>query len=121
APFRLAVSQVVVQAPRRHPHLDGLTIAFITDTHIGPHFPASALTPVAERLEASPPAIVLFGGDYIAESPRFLHDATPVLARIAATARLGSWAILGNHDMANSRSRVIPALEAAGIPVLVNA
>jgi predicted MPP superfamily phosphohydrolase len=120
APFRLTVKQVVVQLPRRHAGLDGLTIAFVTDTHIGPHFPASALEPVARELEAAQPDIVLFGGDYISESPRFLKEAAPNLGRIGRTGRLGCWAILGNHDMANTRTRVIPAIEGAGITVLVN-
>lgn len=120
APFRLRIRQVVVQLPRRHQHLAGLTIAFVTDTHVGPHFPARRLEPVVADLEAMRPDLVVFGGDYISESPRFLKEAAPVLARMAQTGRHGAWAILGNHDMANSRTRVIPALREAGIPVLVN-
>ncbi len=120
APFRLSVKQVVVQLPRRHANLDGLTIAFVTDTHVGPHYPAAALEPVLRALETAQPDIVLFGGDYISESPRFLKDAAPMLGRIGKTGRLGCWAVLGNHDMANSRTRVMPALEDSGIQVLVN-
>ena len=120
APFRVRVRQVVVQLPRKHQGLAGLTIAFVTDTHVGPHFRASSLEPLVDDLVAMRPDVVVFGGDYISESPRFLNEAAPVLARIAQTGRYGAWGVLGNHDMANSRTRVMPALQEAGIPILVN-
>jgi predicted MPP superfamily phosphohydrolase len=120
APYRARVAQVIVQLPRRHRHLSGLTIAFVTDTHVGPHFPARALETVVRHLQNIEPDIVLFGGDYICESPRFMAGAAPFLERMAATSRYGSWAVLGNHDLANLRHRVTPPLEAAGIRVLQN-
>lgn len=119
-PFRPRVGHLVVELPRHHEHLDGTTIAFVTDTHIGPHFSAENLQPVAEMLEEIRPDIVLFGGDYISESPRFMEDAAKVLGAIARTARHGSWGILGNHDLSNIRSRIVAALEAQGIRMLVN-
>jgi predicted MPP superfamily phosphohydrolase len=120
APYRAQVAHVVVQLPRKHGNLAGLTIVFVTDTHVGPYFAASDLEPVIERLEHIQPDIVLFGGDAICESPRFLKHTTPVLARMAKTARYGAWGVLGNHDIANTRERVVPALESAGIAVLEN-
>jgi len=120
APFRFQTRNVVVQVPRKHGELAGLTIAFVTDTHVGPHFRASDLEPVVTMLEAMKPDIVLFGGDYICESPRFMAPAVPVLGRMAATARYGAWGVMGNHDLSNIRARVTPPLEAAGIRVLVN-
>ena len=120
APYRAQVRHVVVRVPRRHRNLAGLTIAFVTDTHIGPHFAAPDLEPVVRRLEAIEPDIVLFGGDYICESPRFMADAAPVLGRMAATARYGAWGVMGNHDLSNIRERVVPPLEEAGIRILTN-
>jgi predicted MPP superfamily phosphohydrolase len=119
-PYRARVTQVVVQVPRKHRHLTGLTIAFVTDTHVGPHFAATDLEPIVERLESIRPDIVLFGGDYICESPRFITGTAPVLGRMAKTARLGAWGVLGNHDLSNIRDRVVPPIEAEGIPMLVN-
>ena len=95
APYRAQVAHIVVQLPRRQRNLAGLTIAFVTDTHVGPHFAASELEPIVKRLEQIQPDIVLFGGDYICESPRFLRHTTPVLARMAKTARYGAWARAG--------------------------
>jgi uncharacterized protein len=120
APYRAQVAHVVVQLPRKQSSLAGLKIAFVTDTHVGPHFAASDLEGIVKRLEHIQPDIVLFGGDYICESPRFLKHTVPVLARMAKTAKFGAWGVLGNHDVSNMRERVVPALETAGIPILVN-
>lgn len=119
-PFRLQVKHLVVKLPRHHGHLDGTTIAFVTDTHVGPHFSADDLAPIAPMLREVSPDVVLFGGDYISESPRFMEDAAPALGAIAATARFGSWGILGNHDLSNIPSRIITSLEDQGIRMLVN-
>lgn len=120
APFQFQVRNVVVRLPRKHRDLTGLTIAFVTDTHIGPHFRASDLEPVVKMVEKMRPDLVLFGGDYICESPRFMATAAPILGRMAATARYGAWGVLGNHDLSNLRTRVTPPLEEAGIRILVN-
>ncbi len=120
APYRQTVAQVVVKLPRSHGELTGLTIAFLTDTHVNPFFRARRLEPLAGELESIRPDIVAFGGDYISGSSRYIDEATPVLARIARTARLGAWGVLGNHDMANSPRAIAAALSQAGITPLKN-
>lgn len=120
SPYRAQVRHIVVQVPRKHRNLAGLTIAFVTDTHVGPHFLASDLEPVVARLEEIGPDIVLFGGDYICESPRFMASAAPMLGRMARTARYGAWGVMGNHDLSNIRARVAPPLEEVGIGILAN-
>lgn len=119
-PFRPRVSRIVVRLPRAHRALAGTTIAFVTDTHVGPHVSAANLAPVTRELQAIQPDLVLFGGDYISESPRFLAGAVQVFGEMAATARYGAWGIMGNHDLANIRSRVVEQLEGVGIRVLMN-
>lgn len=120
APYRTQLRHVIMEVPRKHAHLDGLTIAFVTDTHIGPHFRTDDLQPTIEMLRRAKPDILLLGGDYVSESPRFIDPSIDTLKDMAATARHGTWAILGNHDLANTAERVIEALERADIPTLVN-
>lgn len=119
-PYRARIQNVVVSLPRKHRNLSGLTIAFVSDTHVGPHFKADDLVHVAEQLERIQPDIVLFGGDYICESPRFMKQTAPMMGRMARAARLGAWGVVGNHDLANTRNRVMPPLEAEGISLLAN-
>lgn len=97
-----------------------LTIAFVTDTHIGPHFRPEDLEITIRELERIRPDAILFGGDFICESPRFLNDLEEPLRRMVATAKLGSWGIWGNHDIANIRERVAPILEQCGVQMLTN-
>ena len=120
APFRMQVRNVAVQLPRKHQSLDGLTIAFVTDTHVGPHFRASDLFPVVDELRKLQPDLVLFGGDFICESPRFITEIAPVIGEMAATGRLGAFGVMGNHDLANLRERVVPPLEEVGLRILEN-
>lgn len=119
-PFRPRVNHVMIQLPREHKDLDGLTLAFVSDTHIGPHFAVDDLEPSIAILRRARPDIVLFGGDYISESPRFLDYAQGPLTVMASTAKLGAWGILGNHDLANVRTRVMDMLASTGITMLTN-
>ena len=99
---------------------DPLTIAFVTDLHVGPNFTPADLEPTIRALEDLQPDIALFGGDFISESPRFLHDLEAPLIRMTATAKLGSWGIWGNHDLANIRRRMEPVLERCRVQMLTN-
>ena len=99
---------------------DPLTIAFVTDMHIGPHTSGEDLKAVIRALQEMQPDVILFGGDFICESPRFLHDLEHPLRQMTATAKLGCWGIWGNHDLANIRSRVAPVLERCGVSMLTN-
>lgn len=119
-PYRLRIVHEVLELPRQHAELDGLTIALVTDTHVGPHFAAADLEPVIEHLRELRPDILLFGGDYISESPRFMADAAIALSEMVKTARYGTWGILGNHDLANFRDRVVEPLREIGVHVLEN-
>lgn len=119
-PFRTQLTQLIMPLPRRHAHLDGLTIAFVSDTHIGPHFRTGDLQATIDTLRKVRPDILVLGGDYVSESPRFIDPSVGALEDMAATAKLGAWAIYGNHDVANTRERIEEAFAKAGIPLLAN-
>lgn len=120
-PFQTRLTHVIMPLPRKHAHLDGVTIAFVTDLHIGPHFSPEKLRPAIDYLRKVQPDILVFGGDYICESPRFIDQAVEPVEDMVATARFGAWGILGNHDVANTPARVEASMERAGVRMLVNA
>lgn len=110
-----------------------LRIVAIGDLHLGePYVGLDRLARVVARANALEPDLVVLLGDYAAghrfiSAPVKVADAAPVLAGLKA--RLGVFAILGNHDWWDDRSAqkrgggpnlYAEALEAVGIPVLSN-
>lgn len=110
-----------------------LRIAVLSDFHFAePSFNADALSEIIPLVQGLAPDLVLLLGDF-EEGPRFGQPwATTTWADQLAklkSAPLGVHAILGNHDyppgpaktrQAMSRPPARKALEAVGIPVLVN-
>ena len=123
-PYQPVLERFELTLPPDHPDLAGMTIAFITDTHVGPFIAVEDLARAVELLDGESPDLVLLGGDYVSESPRYSRDTTDVLAGVISAAPLGGYAVLGNHDLATSNSasltRVEEEFERAGIPVLRN-
>jgi len=104
-----------------------LGIALLSDTHaVLPDMPPSRVERVCDQASALAPDIVVLAGDYIgrtrartgAVSP---EDAVAPFARCHA--RLGVYAVLGNHDMRlpGDAARIAAGLRAAGVVVLRNA
>lgn len=103
--------------------VSGLRVAVLADLHIGsPQHGLARLEEIVARTRALDPDLVLMAGDYLYHGPlsRDLgpQDLVPALSRLQA--RLGVYAVLGNHDNAERPGTVRRALEAAGIRVLDN-
>lgn len=119
-PFRPQLERVSIPAPADRPGLAGLKIGFITDTHVGPFITLDDLRRATTLIAAEQPDLVLLGGDYVSESARYALGAVEVLSELTNATPLGGYAVLGNHDLSVSRTRVERALNGAGIPVFRN-
>ena len=87
----------------------------MADTHVGSVIRPADIDRALALLLAAEPDLLLFGGDYVSESPRHITDAAAVLGNVADATRFGSLAVLGNHDYANGAGRMTAALEKRGI------
>ena len=99
-------------------------MAAIADVHAGgPNMAAEHIGRVVDATNALQPDLVVLLGDYVAHH-RFVTEHVPPevwagqFARLAA--RLGVWAILGNHDWWFDVRPVRRALAKVGIPCLEN-
>jgi uncharacterized protein len=120
APYRPVLERVNIRVPACIATPPRLRIGFVADTHLGSVIRAADIDRALELLLAAEPDLLLFGGDYVSESPRHIPDAAAVLGNVANTTRFGSLAVLGNHDYANGACRMTAALEKCGIRVLRN-
>jgi predicted MPP superfamily phosphohydrolase len=107
-------------------HLNGFTVAVLSDFHYDPYFsihPLHAAIPMVNKLH---PDLVALVGDFVSV-PAFGDDRKGALnaepcARLLQqiTAPHGLWAVMGNHDDGTDPQHVTRALQAQNIQVLAN-
>jgi predicted MPP superfamily phosphohydrolase len=99
-----------------------LRVAVLTDLHVGsPHHGIETLRRIVARTNALDPDVVLLLGDLVIQGVvggSFVapEDITRELA--ALSSRLGTYAVLGNHDWWLDAARVAAALRAVGVVLL---
>jgi predicted MPP superfamily phosphohydrolase len=120
APYRPVLERVEIRVPADLETPPRLRIGFIADTHVGSVLRPADIDRALALLVATEPDLLLFGGDYVSESPRHIPDAAAVLGNVTSATRFGSLAVLGNHDYANGAGRLTAALEKRSVRVLRN-
>jgi predicted MPP superfamily phosphohydrolase len=111
---RLEVSQNIIPIANLPAALRGFRILHLADLHFenNPGMTAT-LAATLRRLEVD---LVVFTGDYRAETEGPHHDAMRDLAEIRASLTAPAFAILGNHDCLD----MLPHFESMDLPVLIN-
>ena len=101
-----------------------LRVAVISDIHTGAPFISPAkIERLVEMTNAAAPDVVFLLGDYVIQGVaggRFVPPETTAAILSRLRPRLGTYAVLGNHDGWLDRDRVSAALSAKGIRVLRN-
>ncbi len=111
----LAVARYELRCPEwRGPDI---RIAHVADLHVNHHVPLAYYKSAMQRVAQAQPDLVFLAGDFVSR-----RDFAPMLPEILAAARgrLGTLAVLGNHDYWASPQEVAEALRAAGVTVLGN-
>jgi predicted MPP superfamily phosphohydrolase len=95
--YRYEVTRVRVTIPGLPPAFDGLRVAQLSDLHLGSHgsdYPG--VRRMVERVNAERPDVVVLTGDVV---NNFASEILPWTDELRAiTARLGKFAVTGNHD-----------------------
>lgn len=121
-PQRLVVTRAELSLPRWPAQLTGLRVALLSDLHVGsPHQDLEALDRLVERTNAESPDLTLLAGDYLINDViggSFVEPEPIAKALSRLRARLGVYAVLGNHDWWHDGETVRRAFQAQGIKVL---
>ncbi len=98
------------------PHaLDGLRILQISDTHFSTGYTRDYFDWVMDHCQDQPADLVVLTGDVV-EDQATIGWIEPVLGRLEA--RLGKFAILGNHDHEHGASAIAAAIKNSGYHML---
>jgi hypothetical protein len=95
-----------------------LTVAFASDFHAGPTTHDALFDELGQQLLRTRPQVVLLGGDYVSFDARHAERLRGLLGCYRAP--LGTYAVIGNHDIWNGRAPVEAMLRQAGVELLVN-
>lgn len=95
-----------------------LRIAFASDFHAGPTTPPALLDAAVDALAAAQADLLLLGGDFVSLRASYAPRLVSRLADVPA--RLGRYAVLGNHDYWADAPAIVGMLEGAGIEMLTN-
>jgi uncharacterized protein len=113
------ITQTVIRLRRLPAAYDGLRILHLTDIHLGLFTPIEEVQRVIDLANSQHPDLIALTGDYVTLSPAYIWPVARALGRLRA--RLGVFAVLGNHDFRVSAEEVTRALGAQQIRVLRNA
>ncbi len=98
--------------------LDGMTIAHVSDTHVGEFTNGRTLLRIAEATNALRADLVLFTGDLLNRRLSDLPAALDMLKRMDP--RHGLFLCEGNHDLFEGRGPFAGGVAAAGVSLLSN-
>lgn len=89
----LELTEVDIEVPGLG--VEQLTVAFISDVHVGFFLSPHTLIDIADRVGERQPDMIVFGGDLVVGELSELNLLAPLLS---LEAPLGKYAVLGNHE-----------------------
>ncbi len=97
---------------------EGLTIAHVSDTHIGKFTTPAMLRAVVDRTNAMRADLVVFTGDLIDLSLGALDDGIAMLRNLDS--RSGFFICEGNHDLIQDRDEFETRMRRSALPILID-
>lgn len=119
APERLRVTRYTIPIENLPEALDGLRLAQITDTHLGPRVPRELIDEAMRLAIGLKPDVFLLTGDYVHCGLEWVTPAAGQFATLAETGKpvLG---VLGNHDWFNDGRLMSRRMSEAGVCMIDN-
>jgi predicted MPP superfamily phosphohydrolase len=115
---RLDVIDVPLRLRGLPPELEGLRAVQITDVHHGPFLSLARVRAVVDAANELRPDLVLLTGDYVHASDAYIRPVVAELARLRP--KIGTLAVLGNHDWLEGVEQTREEFVRWGIPLIDN-
>jgi predicted MPP superfamily phosphohydrolase len=113
------VSQMDICLDRLSAAFDGLRIVHLTDIHHSLFTPLEYVQRAVKLANLLHPDIIALTGDYVTLSPTYIWPMAQMMGKLRA--RLGVFAVLGNHDFKVDAGEITRALRKQRVRVLRNA
>jgi predicted MPP superfamily phosphohydrolase len=118
-PHQIQVERLQIQLPRLPGAFDGLTIAHLSDLHLGPYVTAEHLLTAARITNELRADAIVLTGDLVNSSWHYIEPCAEILKRFQAP--LGVYAVLGNHDYwVGFLNLMLRSVAASGVKLLRN-
>jgi len=114
----VSVTEAEIPLPDRHAHLDGLKIAVMGDFHHDDWGSDRHIRAAVNKINDRAVDVVILVGDYISDDIAAMEPLCAALSGLRP--RLGTFAILGNHDCWHFDPAIPRLLGEVGIHLLVN-
>jgi hypothetical protein len=112
------VRRFTLPIPRLPRMLDGITLAHITDIHVGRYTRGQVLRDMVNTTNDLRPDLVVMTGDLIDHSLDDLPEGISLMK--AMQGRYGTWMIEGNHDLFDDAGEFERRVKASGLPFLLD-
>ncbi|CAN5742107.1 metallophosphoesterase [soil metagenome] len=117
-PFLLTVEHHQIYLRRLPKAFEGFRVVHLSDIHHSPFTSREQIERAVHTANRLRPDIIALTGDYISHERQFAAPCAELLGRLRA--RLGVFAVLGNHDHWTDAALITDLFRAEGITVLVN-
>lgn len=118
-PHTLVVERIEMRLPRLPGAFDGMTIAHLSDLHLGPYVSEEHLLEAVRMTNALKPEVIVLTGDLVNSSWHYIQPCAEIIERFEAP--LGVYAVLGNHDYwVGFLNHMVQSVRETGIVLLRN-
>ena len=115
---RFRLRRFTLSLPSLPKQLDGLTIAHVSDIHVGEWTHGPILQEIVNAVNALRTDLVVMTGDLINYELSDLSEAIALVKKMQG--RYGQWIVEGNHDMLEDGLEFERRVKAAGVPLLLD-
>jgi predicted MPP superfamily phosphohydrolase len=113
------ISRIEAKIANLSHEFNGLTIAHLSDIHHGPYTGLDYINRCIEIVNGLNPDVIALTGDFTFGGRKYIEPCAEVIRGLRA--RVGVYAVLGNHDYYAGAGHVARALKNAGCQMMVDA